>query len=37
MKSFLKVTCAAFILTSLMTACSEEKETAQVEPSKEDL
>jgi hypothetical protein len=35
MNSFLKVTCTAFILTSLMTACSEEKETAQVEPSKE--
>ncbi|YCA45102.1 hypothetical protein M1E11_07940 [Bacillus sp. JZ8] len=35
MKSFLKVTCTAFILTSLMTACSEAKETAKVEPSKE--
>ncbi|MFP7173893.1 hypothetical protein [Priestia filamentosa] len=32
MKSLVKVTCATFVLTSLMTACSEEKETTQVEP-----
>jgi len=34
MKSIIATTCIAFMITSLMTACSEEKETVQAEPQK---
>jgi len=34
MKSIIATTCIAFMITSLMTACSDEKETVQAEPQK---
>ncbi|MCQ9285156.1 hypothetical protein NQ129_25655 [Priestia aryabhattai] len=34
MKSIIATACIAFMVTSLMTACSEEKETVQAEPQK---
>src|SRR4051812_12399229 len=34
MKSIIVTTCIAFMVTSLMTACSDEKETVQAEPQK---
>jgi len=34
MKSIIATACIAFMVTSLMTACSEEKETVQAEPHK---
>ncbi|WP_394223511.1 hypothetical protein [Priestia aryabhattai] len=34
MKSIIATTCIAFMITSLMTACSGEKEAVQAEPPK---